>query len=209
MIWSHRVAAIKAEDHWHQWEFNLPLGTVSNLTGFSTEKSSTDWSWTCEHTKRLSHSPGQQRSYHGLCWSPWSGPWLGFYVLCVVYGLWDSLILENICSNRVKEDCSQTVFHHNILCYKTELMFHFSSKEVSLGSSLLFLSSPCWATMSIIRHCPAEVICCCCCCCCWAIPFQFYHSLPQIEAATSPQRADFPLQCYRDSRRQRKRRKGK
>lgn len=79
-----------------------PIGTVSTLTGFSTEKSSTGWSWTCEHTERLSQPPGQQRSYHGRCWrrvrSLISVPRASGSVWTV--GL---VILENICSNKVEE----------------------------------------------------------------------------------------------------------
>lgn len=44
-----------------------PRGTGLTLTGFSPGKSS-GWSRTCEHTERLSQSPGQQGSYHELCW---------------------------------------------------------------------------------------------------------------------------------------------
>lgn len=192
-----------------------------------------------------------------------SGLWLGYPAPQGAYGLWVSLIWENIGSNSVQEkvlnpirnladkskgktcssftfnagvlskktppkqreqplkakflkvrcDCSQAGFHHTLPCYKRELVVHFGSEAVSLVSSLPSLSSPCW--QPVVGQAPpgvallkpagfgaAEL-------CAAAIPHQFYHRLPQTGAATSPRRPGFPLWCYRDSRRGRKRRKEK
>lgn len=78
------------------------MGTVSTLTAFSTEMSSRGWSWACEHTERLSQAPGQQRSYHGLCWRRVRSK-IG--ISCASGSVWTVWILdfENTGSDKVQE----------------------------------------------------------------------------------------------------------